>query len=173
MAECEICGVHLRTGRKYCWRHRNSVEYSHKPSNEGAMLVFCSASVLCFVMARYFYTLQEGQSVGLFIMIGLLLAGLSIMFGMRHWEELKAQRVNYNDSEKQMRRNASDNAIKKAFLPVFLVVCGFITAIFYFVTGSFNFINLGSIGTIFIIGLFITLFIVVQIGDNAKKNINN
>lgn len=96
MRTCEICGERIRTGRKYCWRHRNSAETeeyrSMKKLNKAyfryrirkipSTKILSIASIILIVLG---IVLTATQNSIAYFLVGMALCLIIAFFGSR-WQ---------------------------------------------------------------------------------------
>ncbi|MBS3077444.1 hypothetical protein J4233_04195 [Candidatus Pacearchaeota archaeon] len=103
---CEVCDTPIRTGRKYCWRHRNSGYGSpantNKPNGKltlylllGAMAVIFLIVAIKFIGAIVFLAYKNTEAVGL-LLFSLLLWALiiaGVVYGVKYtYGKLKSKK---------------------------------------------------------------------------------
>lgn len=71
MKRCEICGVNIRTGRKYCFRHRQSIDYDSKRRIK-------DTKALAFMFVALVVILPFAVAIARHALAGVL---LSLVFG--------------------------------------------------------------------------------------------
>lgn len=80
--ECEICGRTIKTGRKYCWEHRNTSQgdaaraqkqlAEDKKLIDHATYIYLNLNLNKSILHKYSKLIFTGASTGLIVLIGII-----------------------------------------------------------------------------------------------------